>query len=168
MGFFNEWRRLAKPYADDEDDFEYDEYDDEPVGEEPEYDEEPREARPTRRAAAPAQSSTPAAADGHRPRVRAMSTSSSPRAQIVVLRPEEYEKLSDMADHLLDNRAVVVNLSKIDESTATRIVDFLSGCAYALDGHIKKVATRTYLIAPFNMEIMGDLVEELENAGSYL
>ena len=50
---------------------------------------------------------------------------------------------------------------------ARRLVDFLSGCAYAVDGKIKKVAASAYLLTPYNVEIVGDLVEELENNGVY-
>ena len=52
--------------------------------------------------------------------------------------------------------------------TARRLVDFLSGCAYALDGKIKKVAVSTYIITPYNVDIMGDLIDELENNGLYI
>ena len=50
---------------------------------------------------------------------------------------------------------------------ARRLIDFLSGVAYANEGTIKKVALSTYIITPYNVEIMGDLIDELENNGLY-
>ncbi len=166
MGFFDELKKLTKPYADDEEDF--DEYEDEVIDEE-EYDSEPEEepSRPARRSAAPAYSSS-AAVDSRRSGSRMVSTSTSPQAQVVIVKPEQYENVAEIADHLRDKRAVLLNLEKINRDSAKRLVDFLSGCAYALDGKIKKVATLTYLVVPYNVEIMGDLVEELESEGMYL
>ena len=164
MGFFDEWRKLAKPYADDEDDYEYE---DEMVAEEG-YEEEPEEApaRSSRRSAAPAYSSNSTSVDTHRSRSRGLST--APQTQVVIVKPEQFENVAEIADHLRDKRAVLLNLEKTNKDAAKRLVDFLSGCAYALDGRIKKVATLTYLIVPYNVEIMGDLVEELESEGMYL
>ena len=69
--------------------------------------------------------------------------------------------------HLRDKQAVVLNLESTNKDVARRLVDFLSGCAYALDGKIKKIAISTYLITPYNVDVVGDLVEELENNGMY-
>ncbi len=162
MGFFDEWRKLTKPYADDEDDYEYEDE----LAEEEAYEEEQEEApaRASRRAA-PAYSNA-ASVDGHRPAPRGMST--GPQTQVVIVKPEQFENVAEIADHLRDKRAVLLNLEKTNKDAAKRLVDFLSGCAYALDGRIKKVATLTYLIVPFNVEIVGDLVEELESEGMYL
>lgn len=164
MGFFDEWRKLTKPYADDEDDYEYE---DEMVEEEG-YEEEPEEApaRSSRRSAAPAYSSNSTSVDTHRSGSRGLST--APQTQVVIVKPEQFENVAEIADHLRDKRAVLLNLEKTNKDSAKRLVDFLSGCAYALDGRIKKVATLTYLIVPYNVEIMGDLVEELESEGMYL
>ena len=63
---------------------------------------------------------------------------------------------------------VIVNMENVDKAMARRVVDFLSGCAYALDGKVKKVAQSTYLFCPHNMEVIGDL-ESLQNeAESYI
>ena len=63
---------------------------------------------------------------------------------------------------------MVLNLEKTDAAIARRLVDFLSGCAYALDGKIKKIAISTYLITPYNVDIIGDVIDQLENNGVYL
>ena len=87
--------------------------------------------------------------------------------QVVLVKPERFDNVSDIADHLLQNRAVLLNLESTNKDVARRLVDFLSGCAYALKGKIKKVAISTYIITPYNVDIVGDLVEELENNGMY-
>ena len=75
--------------------------------------------------------------------------------------------MTEIADHLRDKKSVVLNLESTNKDVARRLVDFLSGVAYALDGKIKKVAISTYILTPYNVEIVGDLVEELENSGVY-
>ena len=70
--------------------------------------------------------------------------------------------------HLRSKHAVVLNLEATNKDVARRLVDFLSGCAYALDGKIKKIAISTYIITPYNVDIVGDLIDELENNGLYL
>jgi cell division inhibitor SepF len=75
--------------------------------------------------------------------------------------------VSEIADHLRDKKSIVLNLESTNKDVARRLVDFLSGVAYALDGKIKKVAISTYILTPYNVEIVGDLVEELENSGVY-
>ncbi|MEG1404578.1 MAG: cell division protein SepF, partial [Oscillospiraceae bacterium] len=62
----------------------------------------------------------------------------------------------------------VLNLEKTNKELARRLLDFLSGVAYANEGTIKKVAISTYIITPYNVDIMGDLIDELENNGLYL
>ena len=75
--------------------------------------------------------------------------------------------VSDVADHLRNKCAVVLTLEYTDKDTARRLVDFLTGCAYALDGNIQRVATSTYIITPFNVDVVGNLKEELKNSGIY-
>ena len=86
---------------------------------------------------------------------------------MVLVKPERFDQVDEIADHLRDKKAVVLNLETTQKDVARRLVDFLSGCAYALDGKIKKIAISTYLITPYNVGVVGDLVEELENSGTY-
>ena len=67
-----------------------------------------------------------------------------------------------------DRRNKVVNLESTNKDIARRLIDFLSGVAYAGEGKIKKVAANTYIITPYHVDIMGDLIDELENNGLYL
>jgi len=86
---------------------------------------------------------------------------------VVLVKPERFDNAADIADHLRDKRTVVLNLESTNKDIARRLLDFLSGVAYANEGKIKKVANATYIITPFNVEILGDLIDELENNGLY-
>ena len=96
-----------------------------------------------------------------------MNLNSNSMMQVILVKPDRFDTVSEIADHLRDKKAVVLNLESTNKDVARRLVDFLSGVAYALDGKIKKVAISTYILTPFNVEIVGDLVEELENSGVY-
>ena len=87
--------------------------------------------------------------------------------QVVLVKPERFEDASTVADHLNAKRTVVLNLESANKDVARRILDFLSGVAYANDGQIKKVANCTFIITPYNVGVMGDLLDELENNGLY-
>ena len=88
--------------------------------------------------------------------------------QVVLARPERFEQATELADYLREKRAVVVNMEAADKDLTRRVVDFLSGCAYALDGRVKKIAVSTFLATPCNVDIVGDIIDELENSGLYL
>ncbi len=87
--------------------------------------------------------------------------------QVVLVKPERFDDASTVADHLNAKRTVVLNLESANKDVARRILDFLSGVAYANDGQIKKVANCTFIITPYNVGIMGDLLDELESNGLY-
>ena len=171
MGFMDELKKLARPYAEDEDDFD-DEYED--GLDEEEEEEEPEEEERPARAARPARQERTASAAASRPASRPASSASnivnlhtSSNLQVMLVKPDRYDEVSEVADHLRNKCAVVLNLETTNKDTARRLVDFLTGCAYVLDGNIKKVATNTYIITPFNVDIVGNLMEEVENSGEY-
>ncbi len=85
--------------------------------------------------------------------------------QVVVAKPERFEQAAEIANHLRDKRSVLMNLENTNREVALRLVDFLSGVTYANDGKIKKVAASTYILTPFNVDIIGDLLDELGNNG---
>ena len=87
--------------------------------------------------------------------------------KVVLVKPERFENASEIADHLKDKRTVVINLESTNKDVARRLIDFLSGVAYAGEGKIKKVAANTYIITPYHVDIEGDLIDELENNGLY-
>ena len=166
MSFWDNVKKFAQPYADDE----YDEYDEEEVTEA--IEEEQQEERPARRRAPvfnfsgndTAATSAPAAGTGFSGNVVSMSG----KQDVVLFHPVNFNDTSKAADHLRNKKAVIVNMENVDKAMARRVVDFLSGCAYAVDGKVKKVAQSTYLFCPFNMDVVGDL-ENLQNeVESYL
>ncbi len=166
MGLLDELKKLTRPYSGDE----YDEFGDE-------YSEAPAETRipaaePARKYTPPAERRNPFAdyephaAPARRDKVVNLGTSA--QAQVVLVKPERFESAAEIADHLRERRSVVINLEQTGKDTARRLIDFLSGVAYALDGKIRKIAANTYIITPFNVDVMGDLIDEIENSGLYL
>ena len=87
--------------------------------------------------------------------------------KVVLVKPDRFENASEIADQLKDKRTVVLNLESTNKDVARRLIDFLSGVAYAGEGKIKKVAANTYIITPYHVDIEGDLIDELENNGLY-
>lgn len=84
---------------------------------------------------------------------------------VILVKPECFNDASSIADHLNAKRTVVLNLESTDREIARRLVDFLSGVAYANEGQIKRVANSTFIITPYNVDFVGDLLDELENSG---
>ena len=87
--------------------------------------------------------------------------------KVVLVKPERFGDASTIADHLNNKRTVVLNLESTNKEVSRRLVDFLSGVAYANNGQIKRVANSTFIITPYNVDIMGDLLDELENNGAF-
>jgi len=83
--------------------------------------------------------------------------------KVVVVQPESFEDSKEIADHLKTKKPIVVNLEKIDSEVAKKIINFLSGAVYALDGNIQKISAGIFLIVPYNMGIMGDFKDELRD-----
>ena len=154
MGIIDELKRLARPYEDEEE-YEYEE-DFAPVGpaKDPVRDRGKDRDRDRDR-------------DADRRSGKVVNIHTTTQLQVVLVNPSRFENASDIADHLRDKRTVVLNLEHTDKNISRRLIDFLSGVAYANEGTIKKVAQATYIITPYNVEIMGDLIDELENNGLY-
>ena len=98
---------------------------------------------------------------------RVVNIHATTQLQVVLVKPEHFQDASSVADHLNEKRTVVLNLESTNKDTARRLVDFLSGVAYANNGQIKRVANSTFIITPYNVDIMGDLLGELESNGLY-
>ena len=99
--------------------------------------------------------------------VPAVAAASS-KAHVVFKKLDRYEDVGSVADVLNEKRIVILNLETCPNDVTVRIIDFLSGVAYANRGKIKRVATNTYIIIPSNVDLTGDdLLDELENSGVY-
>ena len=105
--------------------------------------------------------------DGSKRGNKVVNIHATAQLQVVLVKPERFDDASAVADHLNAKRTVVLNLESANKDVARRILDFLSGVAYANDGQIKKVANCTFIITPYNVGLMGDLLDELENNGLY-
>ena len=175
MSFWDEIKNFTKPYNDDE---EFDDYDDEmdDIFEEPAPEPQPQRApRLNRRESAPAQEPAyaapavntttfnPAANSGFNGQV--VSTG---KTQLILVRPESFNDAPAIAANMRARKAVVLNLEGVEKNLARRIVDFLSGCGYALDGSVKKVSQSTYVFCPHNMEVLGDLKSLQSEAEGYI
>ena len=161
MGLMDELKKLTRPYnEEDMDEYDYDE-------EEDELDPEPEPAPAPRRSAFSAPEPAPANNNRRSGPARVVNLNNNSAMQVILVKPDRFDTVSEIADHLRDKKAIVLNLESTNKDVARRLVDFLSGVAYALDGKIKKVAISTYILTPYNVEIVGDLVEELENSGVY-
>lgn len=73
--------------------------------------------------------------------------------EMKVVKPEHFESVPQIADHLLNKRTVVLNLENTNKETARRLIDFLSGVAYSIDGSLKKIASNAYVITPNNVDV---------------
>lgn len=89
------------------------------------------------------------------------------QVKLVIVQPEVFEDAQDICDHLKSKKPVVINLESIDNETARRMVDFLSGAVYGLDGNIQKVSNSIFLIAPHNIDILNEFKDELKNKGVF-
>ena len=144
MSILDEIKKLTHPYEDEDDDAA--EFEDEP--QERDMFEERRSRYDDRRN-------------------KVVNIHATTQLKVVLVKPERFENASEIADQLKDKRTVVLNLESTNKDVARRLIDFLSGVAYANEGTIKKVALSTYIITPYNVEILGDLIDNLENNGLY-
>lgn len=97
---------------------------------------------------------------------RVVNIKATTQLQVVLVKPELFTDAKQIADHLMANKTVVLNLESATEANRRRIIDFLVGVAYAQNGNIKPVANQTYIVTPYNVGFVGDeFVGELENNG---
>ena len=182
MSFLDNLKKFAQPYADDD----YDDYDDDEEYLDDEYDEPAPRRAPSRRAApAPApveeeedddfgfgMSTAPAAAPAAAPAPafsgRVVNMTTGAKQEVVLFRPANFGETTKAADALRSNKAVVLNLENVDKAMSRRVVDFLSGCVYALSGSVKKIAQSAYLFCPDNLDVVGDLESLQAEVESYI
>lgn len=73
--------------------------------------------------------------------------------ELKVVKPQHFDSVPQIADHLLNKRTVVLNLENTNKETARRLIDFLSGVAYSIGGSLKKIASNAYVITPSNVDV---------------
>ena len=147
MSFWDNVKKFAQPYADDD----YDDYDEDDDYLDDDY-EEPAAPAPT----------------GFSGQILGGRNAAANKQEVVLFRPGSFNDTSKAADDLRSRKAVIVNMENVDKAMARRVVDFLSGCVYALDGDVKKIAQSAYLFCPHNMDIVGDLETLQAEVESYI
>lgn len=80
--------------------------------------------------------------------------------RVVISQPNSYDQASEICEHLKQKKSIIVNLEYVNKDVARRIIDFMSGAVYALDGNIQKISNSIFLIAPFNYEITNEVIKE--------
>ena len=167
MSFWDNVKKFAQPYSDEE----YDDYDEEMDEFEEVQESAPRARRTslfasatetnTTTTAAPTTSSNP----GFNGQVLNMN---SGKQEVVLFHAKTFDDAAKASDELHRKKAVILNMENVDKSLTRRVVDFLSGSVYALDGSVKKIAQSTYLFCPHNMDVVGDLENIPYEVESYI
>ena len=162
MSIWDNIKKFAQPYSDEDD---FDDYEDELE----EFEEAPQEkpAASTRRPSPfsnrSSENSAPVApAAGNSGFSGQVLNMGSGKQEVVLFHAKTFDDAAKAADELRKKKAVILNMENVDKGLSRRVVDFLSGSIYALDGSVKKVAQSTYLFCPHNMDIVGDLEAQVE------
>src|SRR5574344_164461 len=92
----------------------------------------------------------------------ALKTSGSEGAKLILLEPRAYSESQQIADHLKNRHTVVVNLKRVTTDQAKRIVDFLSGCIYAIGGDLQKIGGGIFLCTPKNISVQGKITNDTD------
>ena len=175
MSFWDNVKKFAQPYDDDD----YDDYDEELDEFEEPAQEPARTRRPSPFANTAATTAAPAAAAAA-PAAPAAAPVSAPsfggqvlnmnsgKQEVVLFHAKTFDDAAKAADELCKRKAVILNMENVDKALTRRVVDFLSGAVYALEGRVKKVAQSTYLFCPHNMDISGDLENIKAETESYI
>ena len=158
-------KKFAQPYSDDDYEDDYDE-------EMNDFEDEAQEEAPRSRRTSPFASSAPSSAsdfgasssNSFNGQVVSMS---SGKQEVVLFHAKTFDDAAKAADELRRRKAVILNMENVDKALTRRVVDFLSGSVYALDGRVKKVAQCTYLFCPHNMDVVGDLENLQTEAETY-
>ncbi|MBO1005525.1 cell division protein SepF [Pseudogracilibacillus auburnensis] len=93
--------------------------------------------------------------------VVSLSAIQQPSSKVILCEPKSYNEVQEIADNLLNKRAVVINLQRVDHTQAKRIVDFLSGTVYAIKGDIQKLGLATFLCTPDNVDVSGTITQTI-------
>ncbi len=146
MSKFTEWLKTMAVGTDQGDDYE------------PDNTIEPEDETPVE-GISPVQPKAESVASARDSRPSNFSMSSGASIEMKVVKPEGLEKVEQIADYLLDRKTVLLNLEDTNKENARRLIDFLNGVAYAINGSLKKVANSTYVITPSNVDVSGESLQ---------
>ena len=169
MSFWDNVKKLTQPYSDED----YEDYDEDMEdmddGMEQPAARSPRRASPFASQEAESSYSSPAStgstSSGFGGQVLSMG---SGKQEVVLFHAKSFDNAAKAADELRRKKAVILNMENVDKALTRRVVDFLSGSVYALDGSVKKIAQSTYLFCPHNMDVVGDLESVQAEIESYI
>lgn len=88
--------------------------------------------------------------------------------KMILVEPRAYSESQEIADHLKARNSVVVNFKRVTNDQAKRIIDFLSGTLYAINGDLQKIGDGIYLCTPKNIDVQGEITEENETEEDYM
>ena len=165
MSFWDNVKKFAQPYSDED----YSDYDEEMD----DYEEQVQDTAPRGRRPSPFSSvmqdsePAPAAVPSNSFSGQVMNMNSG-KQEVVLFHAKTFDDAAKAADELRKRKAVILNMENVDKSLTRRVVDFLSGSVYALDGRVKKVAQATYLFCPHNMDVVGDLESLQTESDSFI
>jgi len=165
MSFWDNVKKFAQPYSDED----YDDYDEEmDMYEDDVQDTAPRGRRPSPFASSNQEAEPAPAAPVSNSFGGQVLNMSSGKQEVVLFHAKTFDDAAKAADELRERKAVILNMENVDKSLTRRVVDFLSGSVYALDGRVKKVAQSTYLFCPHNMDVVGDLESYQTETDSFI
>lgn len=172
MNKFMDFLRLTDPEEDDWDDDLFDDEDDDDYYDEPpkkkvkekpakqyyEDDIEDDYYEPKKPKAKPARTSNPSKLVSINSRNNNRSSN-----QVYVIKPQEFNEAQRVTDYLKEGRTIVINMEGIEVHAAQRIIDFIGGACYALDGSLQAISANIFIAAPRNIDVSGDLRDEILN-----
>lgn len=164
MSFWDSVKKFAQPYSDEDYDYE----DDAEGFEDEEQEPVSRSRRTSPFATADDAGSYSAPAASERSFGGQVLNMNSNKQEVVLFHAKTFDDAAKAADELRRKKAVILNMENVDKALTRRVVDFLSGSVYALDGSVKKIAQSTYLFCPHNMDVVGDLESIQGEIESYI
>jgi len=172
MSFWDNVKKFAQPYSDED----YDDYEDELD----DYADEPQEPAPRGRRPSPfagtvAEPETASETSAHSSSVAGGFNGhvlniggSGSKQEVVLFHAKSFDDAAKATGELQKKKAIILNMENVDKALTRRVVDFLSGSVYALEGSVKKIAQSTYLFCPHNMSVVGDLENIQNNIENYM
>jgi len=103
----------------------------------------------------------------NRRKSRVVNIHTTTQMKVVLYEPDNFEEAPSIVDDLKNRKPVIINLESINPELARKFFDFLNGAIYALDGNIQKVSSGIFILAPNNVDISGNIKEELKNKGVF-
>ena len=168
MSFWDNVKKFAQPYSDED----YEDYDDDNLDG---FEDDVQQSAPRSRRTSPFASSAQESESSYSAASTASAgisgqvlNMSSGKQEVVLFHAKTFDDAAKAADELRRKKAVILNMENVDKALTRRVVDFLSGSVYALDGSVKKIAQSTYLFCPHNMDVVGDLENVPGEIESYI